>query len=238
MIVIRSMSRIFQDGKETHTVFDDVNVDLPTDRHCAILGGGGSGKSLLLRILAGVEEPTFGETFRYANLSFPVGYQRALRPSLTVRQNIEFAASLYGAHPDEVLTFVDEVTGFGQQFDEPLRRMHDRSRTMLAYALSYAIPFDTYLIDEHIARGLPEFHEICFAMFAHRAQEAGILLATRDVKKALDYCDTAAVILAGKVLYFEDIQEAVGVYLDQQARHAVMRGGVRDSGSGVIAEAR
>jgi capsular polysaccharide transport system ATP-binding protein len=217
------MTKTFKHGDQTRPVFDSVNIDLPTDRHCAILGEEQSGKSTLIRMLAGVEDPNRGGILRYANLSFPVGYVRALRPQMTPRQNIEHAARLYGADPDEISAFVQDVTGFDDQMDHSLKGMQQKDRVVLAYALSYAIPFDTYLIDEHIALGSPDFRQLCHAMFAHRAQDSGILLATSDVKKVLDYCDLAAVIHEGKLTLFSDVREAVDLYKDRQARRPPKR---------------
>jgi capsular polysaccharide transport system ATP-binding protein len=218
MISLSGMTRTFQVGAEQTPVFNDVTVSLPTDRHCAILGAEQSGKSVLIRILAGVEEATRGSIVRYASLSFPVGFVRAFRAQLTARQNVEHAARLYGADPNEVAGFVDGVTGFGMLMNEPVRRLQLRDRVTLAYAMSYAIPFDTYLIDENIALGSAEFREVCHAMFAHRAAQSGFLLATRNVRKALDYCDCAAVILNHKIVLFDDMKDAIDAYQEQLAR--------------------
>jgi capsular polysaccharide transport system ATP-binding protein len=223
MISISGMTKSFQIGSEDRAVFENITVNLPTDRHCAILGGEQAGKSLLIRMLAGVDEPNRGSIIRYANLSFPVGSVRAFRPHLTARQNVEHAARLYGADPDEVAKFVDEVTGMGPLMDENSRRLQLRDRVTLAYAMSYAIPFDTYLIDEHIALGSAEFKEICHAMFAHRAKESGLLLATRQPKKARDYCDMGAVILGGKIVLFDDVEDAITAYQEDLARRPQTR---------------
>jgi capsular polysaccharide transport system ATP-binding protein len=225
MIALKGVSRSFQAGGEETVVFNDVTVNLPTDRRCAILGAERAGKSVLIRLLAGVEEPAEGEIIRYASLSFPVGYLRGFRAQLTGRQNVEHAARLYGADPDEVIRFVDEVTGFGTRMHEPLHRMQLRDRIMLAYAMSYAIPFDTYLIDENIGAGPADFREMCHSMFAHRTKESGMLLATRHVRKALDYCDMAAVILDRKILLFDDLQDGIEVYQEYLARRPPMASG-------------
>jgi capsular polysaccharide transport system ATP-binding protein len=218
MIALKGISRSFQVGLEETVVFDDVTVNLPTDRRCAILGSERAGKSVLIRMLAGVEEPAKGEIVRYASLSFPVGYLRGFRAQLTARQNVEHASRLYGADPGEVIRFVELVTDFGSRMHEPLHRMQLSDRVMLAYAMSYAIPFETYLIDENIGAGPADFREMCHSMFAHRAGESGVLLATRHVRKALDYCDMAAVILDHKIVLFDDLQDGIEVYQEYLAR--------------------
>jgi capsular polysaccharide transport system ATP-binding protein len=223
MISLRGMTRIAQTGAEEWPIFDSVTINLPTDRHCAILGGEQSGKSVLIRMLSGVEEPTHGTIVRHARLSFPVGYTRAFRPHLTARQNVEHAARLYGADPREVAHFVDEVTGLGTLMDDISRRLQPRDRGMFAFAMSYAIPFDTYLIDENIGLGSSEFREICHSMLAHRAQDAGFLLATRNIKKAKDYCDMGAVIINAKLVLFDDIRDAIEAYKEDQARRPPSR---------------
>ena len=218
MITLSGMSKSYVVGREETSVFEDVTLTLPTDRRLAILGGENAGKSVLVRILSGVEEASQGMVAHYTHLSFPVGFIRAFRPQLTARQNVQHAARLYGADPDEVAAFVDGVTALGPGMDEQIRQLQLRDRVALAYAMSYAIPFDTYLVDENIAAGNPEFRDICHAMFAHRIKDSGLILATRQIKKARDFCDIAAVIVDRKLVLFDDMEEAFGVYQDCLAK--------------------
>ncbi|MEM0912831.1 MAG: ABC transporter ATP-binding protein, partial [Pseudomonadota bacterium] len=58
---LRSISKRFQKGKETITIFDDLNMTINKGDFVAIMGPSGSGKTTLLNLLGGVDQPTSGE---------------------------------------------------------------------------------------------------------------------------------------------------------------------------------
>ena len=123
-----------------------------------------------------------------------------------------FAAKIYGADPEEVFAFVSAVSGLGDQLDYPLRTLPPQARIRLSYALTYAIPFDTYLFDNHIGAIDPVFRARCQAMFEARTRTAGAILATRQSRMAEQLCDCAYVIRERGLTFFEDVREAIAVY--------------------------
>lgn len=212
------MIRLFDVAKFYHIagmrrfVFDGLTIDLPTNRRLALFGLPGSGKSTLIRLLAGLEPPDEGTIERFARLSFPVGYLRAMKAKLSPRQNLTFASRIYGADVDEIMEFVERVTEFGDLMDEPLVRLPVRERQSFACALSYAIPFDTYLIDGIFAGGSPEFRIKCQAMLEARAATRGLIFATSQKTIALKICDCGAVLHDGQITLYDDVREAVNEY--------------------------
>jgi capsular polysaccharide transport system ATP-binding protein len=220
MIVLDGMTKRFIAGSEVRTVFEDVTLELPTDGRFGILGGPRSGKSVLIRLLAGLEDPTAGHLARYSALSVPVGYAGGFRPNMSGRETIQFAARLYGADPYEVLNLVTLVTELGDMIDEPLRRFPHADRTALAYAISYALPFDTYLFDEFIAVGTPAFRARCMEMFHSRAAEAGFILATSHPRKIHEFCTSVGVLSGKNILLFDKVQDGVDFFETQGVQGA------------------
>jgi len=74
--------------------------------------------------------------------------------------------------------------------------------------MSYALPFDTYLIDNTPAAGDPVFKEKCLAMLNERRRPPHHL---RDVGYALGqaYCEAALLIANQGLVYYSDIDEAI-----------------------------
>lgn len=212
MILLKSMSKWFRAGPERRAVFEGLNLELPSNARLGVLGGVRTGKSVLLRLLAGLEEPSTGEIERHAALSFPIGYARAFRPNVSGRETVYHAARLYNADPDEVMEVVAKVSDLGAMLDEPLRRFPQSDRATLAYAISYALPFDTYLIDEFIAIGTPNFRLRCKQMFELRAETSGIILATNNGRKVKENCTMAGVIVDKKLRLFDDVQEGIDLF--------------------------
>lgn len=215
MIVLDRLDKQYGKGAETCTVFHGLSLNLPSDRCLAILGAAGSGKSTFIRLLAGLEEPSAGSIERYARVSFPVGYARGLRYHLSARQNLAYAARLYGADVDEVVEFVEGIVGLGEAFDAPLRGLTTHQLASLRFAMAYAVPFDTYLFDNFVAAGTPEFRQKCIAMFEARAAECGMIVAVRDLRTARRFCDAALVLDGCGGTLFDSLDEGIRYLADR-----------------------
>jgi capsular polysaccharide transport system ATP-binding protein len=211
MIYIEQLSKFFNTEHTAKVVFDKVDLQLPTDRKIALLGPRGSGKTVFMRLLAGLERPSGGTIRRMANVSLPVGYAQGFNRVQSARRNAAFFASCYGANETEIIAFVEEVAELGRAFDMPLRDIDPQLRTRFAFTLSYALPFDLYLIDGVPATGSPEFRKRCLVMLEQRAQTSGVLFATPNPKAARMYCNEALVIKDGKIAHYSDIEEAINL---------------------------
>lgn len=219
MIRLEAMSYAYFRGK---AVFDGVSIELPTHRRMAVLGGAETGKTTLVALLAGVIDPTAGRVERFAHLSFPAGYSRAFRMSNSVRQNVMFAARIYDADPDEVVAFVDSLLQLDAMIDRPMRDLSVPQRLSVAFALTYALPFDCYLFDNIIGPGDPATREMWRQLYEARTAEAGAILATRQPRVAEAYCDCALVLRQNAApVFVDDIREAIGLFeADQGERPA------------------
>ncbi len=76
-------------------VFRDLNIAAQAGDYVELRGPNGSGKSSLLRLLAGFDEPASGTLSVTEEVSY-VGHLDAIKPALTVRENLEFWASFFG----------------------------------------------------------------------------------------------------------------------------------------------
>lgn len=209
MIRLQSLTYAYRKGVP---VIDGLTVDLPSDRRLAILGGQQSGKTTLIQLLAGLLTPSAGSIERHARLSFPAGYQRGFRMASTLGQNLTFAAKIYGADPDEVIGFVAEVTGLSAMVDRPLRDLSVQDRMNTSFALTYALPFDTYLFDNTFTVGEPEFRAKCLAMFEARSRTSGVIVATKFARTAAQFCDCALVMLPGQATYYDNVADGVAAF--------------------------
>ncbi len=102
---LRKVSKRFVKGKETITIFDGLDLDIPAGDFVAIMGPSGSGKTTLLNLLGGIDHVTSGEiqfdgrrvdtltenqlsAWRAANVGFIFQFYN-LMPVLTAAQNVE-----------------------------------------------------------------------------------------------------------------------------------------------------
>lgn len=211
MISLNAVTYAYHRGKK---VIDTLSIDLPSHRRMAVLGGAETGKTTLIGLLSGVIDPTEGRIERFAHVSFPAGYSRAFRFSNSVRQNLAFAARIYAADPEEVVAFVGEILGMTDDFDRPMRDLPIPSRLAVAFALTYALPFDTYLFDNIIGPGDPATRDLWKQLYEARTQSgAGVILATRQARVAEAYCDCALVMRRDAAPVFcNDIREGIALF--------------------------
>jgi capsular polysaccharide transport system ATP-binding protein len=205
------------DRHSKRRLFQDLSLTLPGNRHLAILGPAGSGKSTLIKLLAGIEQPDRGTIRCHTRVSFPLGYGRGLKHQMSARHNLSHAARIYGARVEEVVDFVERVLDWGRDFDEPLRSLPPQQSACFRYAMSYAIPFDTYLIDGPVSIGSPAFRDKCQAMFEARAATSGMIMTARDVRTARRHCDLGALIHDGGIVLYQDFEEAAAALLELEA---------------------
>jgi capsular polysaccharide transport system ATP-binding protein len=74
------------------------------------------------------------------------------------------------------------------------------------------IKFDTYLVDEVTAVGDAAFKRKSLAVFADRMRSSGAIMVNHSMGQIRQFCDSGLVLEHGKMLYFEDLEEAIAVH--------------------------
>ncbi|MEC8796783.1 MAG: ATP-binding cassette domain-containing protein, partial [Pseudomonadota bacterium] len=148
MIRLHNLSKSYLVNGVRTVVADGLNATFETRGATALLGRNGAGKSSLLRMIAGTMDPDDGQIVKTGRVSWPVGFAGSFHGDLSGAQNARFIARVQGVDTDEMLDAVARFTGLGAHFHTPVKTYSAGMRARLAFAVSMAIPFDTYLVDE------------------------------------------------------------------------------------------
>lgn len=139
-------------------VFRDVALALQSGQALSLRGANGSGKSSLLRMLAGLLAPSAG-AICWAGRDIAedrdghrgrVGYLGmldALKPALTVTENLAFHAALHGGEPTSAQHAIDAV-GLAKLAATPARRLSQGQRRRVAIARLLVQRSPLWLLDE------------------------------------------------------------------------------------------
>ncbi|MBL8589431.1 MAG: ABC transporter ATP-binding protein [Methylobacteriaceae bacterium] len=214
MIQVQNVTKIYPVAHGRRLVLDDASIDLPGDRNIGLLGVNGAGKSTLLRLIAGTELPTHGRVLREGAVSWPIGFTGSFNGSSTGRANVKFIARIYGRDIDRAIEFVEDFSELGPYFDQPVKTYSSGMRARLAFGVSMAIDFNTYLVDEVTAVGDARFAEKCAAEFRARSAHANIIMVSHSAATLREYCQSAALIAFGKIFYFADVEDGLRAYDD------------------------
>lgn len=212
MIILEHVSKRYPSRNGLKTVLHDLNFTLRKGEKIGILGRNGAGKSTLIRLISGVEPPTEGEIYRTMSISWPLAFSGAFQGSLTGMDNLRFICRVYNVEMDYVRQFTEEFSELGDYLYEPVKRYSSGMKARLAFALSLAVEFDCYLIDEVIAVGDSRFSDKCRYELFERRKDRSIILVSHSDSAIRQYCDNAMVLNEGKLHQFNDIDAAYRFY--------------------------
>ncbi len=199
-------------GRGVRRVLDGIDLEVEYGQKLAILGRNGAGKSTLIKIIGGVELATAGKIERTMTVSWPLAFSGAFQGSLTGLDNLKFISRIYGLDYPATRDFVDDFAELGRQLSEPVKTYSSGMRARLAFALTIAIEFDCYLIDEVIMVGDQRFFRRCQHELFERRAERALVIVSHDMSFIRDVCDSAAIIHNSRLELCDSVTEAVSIY--------------------------
>ncbi|MEN2786388.1 ABC transporter ATP-binding protein [Sphingomonas qilianensis] len=212
MIICENLHKSYPMGHGKKHVLKGLDFQIRKGDHVGFLGRNGAGKTTLIKLIGGVEMPTSGTVRREMSVSWPLGFGGGFQGSLTGYDNARFIARIYGQDYDMIRGFVEDFTELGRQLRMPVKTYSSGMKARLAFALSIAIEFDCYLIDEVILVGDHNFHEKCrYELFEKRGDRA-LILASHSADTIREFCNRAMVLSDGKGVMYGDLDEALTIY--------------------------
>jgi capsular polysaccharide transport system ATP-binding protein len=212
MIKLANVTKQYRVRNGVHTVFRDVNLEIAPGEKIGILGRNGAGKSTMIRLLSGAELPTRGRVLRHMSVSWPLAFGGAFQGSLTGVDNVRFICRVYGADASTVIPAVEDFAELGHYLREPVKTYSSGMRARLAFAISLAIEFDCFLIDEVISVGDARFHEKCQAELFEKRKDRAMVIVSHEAHNIREHCDRACVLHAGTLYPFPDVDTAYAFY--------------------------
>ncbi|WP_137702837.1 ABC transporter ATP-binding protein [Marimonas lutisalis] len=209
MIELIDVWKSFVETGHRTVVAAGVNAVFPTGVSVGLLGRNGSGKTTMLRMIAGTMKPDSGQIKVAGTLSWPVGFAGSFHGELTGAQNTRFIARVYGVDTDELMAFVEEFADLGPQFHHPLRTYSSGMRSRLAFGVSMGIKFDTYIVDEVTSVGDTDFKVKAKKVFHERMKNSSAIVVSHSQNMLRDMCDAGAVLENGTFTYYDDIRDAI-----------------------------
>ncbi len=189
-------------------LFEALHLDLP-DRNIGVLGGNGAGKSTLLRLLSGAEMPDRGRIRRRGRVSWPLGFAASFNGSMSGAENARFVARIYGEDVRRVAAFAEDFAELGPFFRAPVATYSSGMRARLAFALSMAIAFDVYLVDEITEVGDQRFKERCRTHFKEKLAASRLIMVSHNMASLRGYCEAGLVVSEGRVRLFDRLETAI-----------------------------
>ena len=167
-------------------LFDGLNFRVTAGQALAVEGANGAGKTSLLRMIAGFLAPAAGRILvkaasnesddaeeRGKSIGW-LGHQDGLKPQLSVREQFDFFANLYGRKADSAVL---EQVGLARQADLPCRYLSAGQKRRLGLARLLASQRPLWLLDEPFAALDTSGQQLVGQLMARHCGAGGIIIA-------------------------------------------------------------
>ncbi len=215
-------------GEQEFFALEDVSFKIRKGTTFGLIGHNGSGKSTMLKILAGVYRPTAGSVVVSEKVDALLELGAGFHGELTGRENIYLNGAILGRTKkqiDETLDWIIDYADIGEFIDQPVKVYSSGMTVRLGFAVAVAIRPKILIVDEIIAVGDEEFQRKCFD-YMRELRDSGttVALVTHSLSLAREMCDEIVWFDHGKVRMLASSDEAVSAYIAEvNAREAAKR---------------
>jgi len=184
--------------KESQHALKDISFEIKKGEFFGIVGRNGSGKSTMLKILAGIYQPTKGSVETRGKLVPFIELGVGFNPELTGRENVYLNGAMLGFSRKEVSRMYDDIVAFAELekfMDQKLKNYSSGMQVRLAFSMATRSEADILLIDEVLAVGDADFQRKCFDYFKElKRDKKTVVFVSHDMSAIREYCDSAVLI--------------------------------------------
>jgi NitT/TauT family transport system ATP-binding protein len=217
---VSSVCKSFGHGKARKLVLDQVSFDLHSGEFLALVGSSGSGKSTVMRLIAGLDQPSSGSICLDGQPVLGPGSDRgmvfqkySLYPWLTAAQNVAFGMELQGRSRSEVrerTSYFLEVVGLVDAAWRLPRELSGGMQQRVAIARALAAEPKLLLLDEPFGALDIQIRESMQEFLHQLWQRTGLtaLLITHDLEEALLLANRVHILAPnpGRIVRSVDVQ--------------------------------
>lgn len=196
----------------------DVSFEVPRGTTFGLIGHNGSGKSTMLKLLAGVHRPTSGSVITDGRVSALLELGAGFHGELTGRENVYLNGSILGLSRRQIEQSMEKIIDFadiGEFIDAPVKVYSSGMYVRLGFSIAVTVDPEILIVDEIIAVGDEEFQRKCFDyLFELRKRGTTVVMVTHSMGLVESMCDQAAWLEHGQLKAIGDSRDVVRRYLD------------------------
>lgn len=199
---------------DVHAV-KDVSFTIGVGEVFGIIGSNGSGKSSLLRAIAGLQSLSDG-SIRVRGRTGLLGVGAALKPALSGYRNVILGGLAMGLSREEIEAEMDNVVefaGIGEAMGRPMNTYSSGMHARLAFSIATLRVPDILLIDEALAVGDRDFKEKSLARIDEIREQAGtVVMVSHSLEEVRRSCSRAVWLEQGVLQVDGSVDEVIAAY--------------------------
>lgn len=200
------------------TALDSVSFSVNRGESVALIGKNGSGKSTMLKIIAGVMDATAGTVRVGGSIAPLIELGAGFDPDLTGRENVFLNGALLGhrhAYMQQNYDSIVEYAELEQFIDVPVRSYSSGMIARLGFSIATHVQADILVVDEVLAVGDYNFQQKCYGTMERLlAQGKTLLFVSHDTEMVKKLCQRAIWLNHGHVMADGPATQVCDAYLD------------------------
>lgn len=212
--VIKSLKK--QVSYDEFWALKDVSFEVKRGDSLGLIGLNGSGKSTMLKTIAGVLKPTKGTVTVGGNIAPLIELGAGFDMDLTARENVFLNGALLGYNRAQMEAQYEDIVEFSELrdfMDVPVKNFSSGMVSRLAFAIAtIGIP-DILIVDEVLSVGDFRFQEKCESRIQNmKDQGTTILFVSHSIEQVKKICNKVVWLDHGVLKMFGDAQEICSIY--------------------------
>lgn len=196
---------------------DHISFTINRGEQYGLVGTNGSGKSTMLKIIAGVMEPTTGSVTIKGSIAPLIELGAGFDMDLTARENIYLNGALLGYNKNFIDERFDDIVDFAEVrgfLDMPMKNYSSGMVARVAFAIATATIPDILVVDEALSVGDFLFQQKCEARIKELVDDYNttLLFVSHSIDQVERVCKRAVWIERGKMRMIGDVNEVCEAY--------------------------
>lgn len=213
----KSLLKLKKAHVEEFQAVKGVSFTVPKGEILGIIGKNGSGKSTMLKALAGIFSPDQGtidlKGHTVSLLSIGVGFQK----EVTGRENILLSGMLLGFSEEEIRAKMPEIIEFaelGKFIDMPVKTYSSGMHSKLAFSITAILETEIMLIDEVLSVGDAKFKKKSYAKMKELISNKNrtVVIVSHSIDTLKDLCDRVMWMHDGEIKMIDEPETVLEQY--------------------------
>ncbi len=207
---------------EEFKALKNISFKIKRGETVGLVGTNGSGKSTMLKVIAGVLEPTSGNCIVRGNIAPLIELGAGFDYELTARENIYLNGALLGYTREFIDSKMDDIIEFAELedfMDMPLKNYSSGMTARIAFAIATITEPDVLIVDETLSVGDVFFQRKCEKRIKHFVDsgDVTVLLVSHSMDQVERICERAIWIEKGDMRMDGPVEDVCQAYREQFA---------------------
>ncbi|GIL27281.1 ABC transporter ATP-binding protein [Actinocatenispora comari] len=195
-----------------------INFGIEEGEAVGLIGANGTGKSTLLRMIAGVLTPDEGWVECRGKVAPLLALSAGFSGDLTGRENVQIVAAMHGLSQQQIKKRFDAIVEYAdvaEFIDTPIRHYSSGMKVRLGFAVLTQLEHPVMLVDEALAVGDRKFREKCYKTIEGMLAEGRTLvLVSHSDKDLRRFCKRGIYLRKGELISDGPIESVLDEYHD------------------------